>query len=85
MKVVKRKLGREKAHGQAHLGDRVIEIDPRLQGRKLMEILIHESMHILNPSFSETEIIKQSKKITQVLWKENFRRVETEKGQPLQK
>lgn len=85
MKVVRRKLGREKLYGQADLGDNTIEIDSRLQGRKLMEILIHEAMHILNPTFSESKVVEQSKKITQLLWKEKFRRVETEKGDPLQK
>lgn len=84
MKVVRRKLGREKAHGQALLGEGVIEIDPRLTGKKQMEILIHEALHLLNPEWEEGKVVKQSRKLTQLLWKENYRRVDNEKGPPLQ-
>jgi hypothetical protein len=33
MKVVRRKLGKEKADGLAHIDDNTIEIDERLKGR----------------------------------------------------
>ena len=76
MKVVYRKLGKEKAWGQAHTDSNMIEIDPRLKGRKKMEILIHESLHILNPEWSETKVIDQSKKLSNLLWKEHYREVD---------
>lgn len=84
MKVQYKKLGREKAWGSAHLDDNTIEIDSRLKGRKLMEILIHEALHILNPTFSETKVVEQSKRLTQLLWSQHFRKVDNEKGPPLQ-
>jgi hypothetical protein len=84
MKVVRRKLGKEKAHGIAYLNDNVIVIDPRITGRKQLEILIHEALHLLNPEFSEPKVVKQSKKLTNLLWKEHFRKVDNEKGPPLQ-
>lgn len=83
MKVIKRKLGREKAYGLAH-SDGIIEIDERLKGRKLLEILIHEALHILNPTHEEDEVVKQSKALTKLLWKEGYRLTDNELGQPLQ-
>lgn len=76
MKVVYRKLGKEKAWGQAHVDTNTIEIDPRLRGRKKMEILIHEALHILNPEMSETKVLEQGRKIANLLWKQHFRQVD---------
>lgn len=76
MKVVYRKLGKEKAWGQAHIDSNTIEIDPRLKGRKKMEILIHEAIHLLNPEMSETKVLEQGRKIANLLWKQNFRQVD---------
>jgi hypothetical protein len=73
MKVIHRKLGREHAYGQALLGENTIEIDSKLKKRKHLEIMIHEIMHILNPKMSETQVLKQSKKMAMVLWKEGYR------------
>lgn len=76
MKVVYRKLGKERAWGQAHTDSNTIEIDPRLKGRKKMEILIHEALHILNPDMSETKVLEQGRKIANLLWKQHFRQVD---------
>lgn len=84
MKIVFKKLGREKAWGSANLADNTIEIDPRLKGRKHLEILIHEAMHIMNPEWLESKVVQQSKRLTQLLWKQHFRKVDNDKGQPLQ-
>jgi hypothetical protein len=84
MKVVSKKLGREKAWGSANLDDNTIEIDPRLTGRKHLEILIHEAMHLMNPEWTEKEVIRQSKKLTLLLWKQEYRKVDNQKGHPLQ-
>jgi hypothetical protein len=83
-KVIEVKLGRERAYGQAHLDENIIEIDKRLTGRKRMEIIIHEAMHLLNAEMTEEEVIRQSKAICQTLWKEHYRRVDNDKGLPLQ-
>lgn len=77
MKVVNKKLGREKAWGQAHCDDNLIEIDPRLQKKEHLIILLHEGLHLLNPSFSETEIIKHSKKLATLLWRQGYRKCDT--------
>jgi len=78
-KVVYRKLTREKAWGQAWHCDTspLVEIDPRLGygSRRMMEVLIHEASHLIQPELSETKIDAIGKYICDVLWKENYRRV----------
>ena len=74
MHVVTKKLGREKIWGQAHLHENIIELDPRLDRKKHLEILIHEALHLLNYEWSETKVIHQSKKLANVLWKQGYRK-----------
>lgn len=83
IKVIYKKLGREQAHGIAE-SDGIIYIDPRLKGRKEMEILIHECHHLLNPEHSEEETIRQSVILTKLLWKMGYRKVDNSKHLPLQ-
>ncbi|HEY8688819.1 MAG TPA: hypothetical protein VIM07_06255 [Chitinophagaceae bacterium] len=78
MQIVFKKLGRERAWGQAYTDDNIIELDPRLEGKRHLEILIHEAFHLLNCDWSETKVIKQSKKLSSVLWKQGYRKNETE-------
>jgi len=52
IKIIYKKLGREQAHGIAE-SDGNIYLDPRLKGKKHLEIMIHEILHILNPTDSE--------------------------------
>jgi hypothetical protein len=78
IKVRYRKLGREKVNGWAHLGDNLIEIDERLRGKQLLEILIHEAFHLQNPSWEEEEVIRKSKELTTILWKEGIRPIEND-------
>ena len=59
IKIIYKKLGREQAHGIAE-SDGNIYLDPRLKGKKHLEIMIHEILHILNPTDSELAIIKKS-------------------------
>ena len=76
MKIVYRKLGKEKAWGQAHNDDMIIELDPRLKGKHHLTVLIHEILHLQNPSWSETEVINKSRQMANQLWKENYRRID---------
>jgi hypothetical protein len=83
-----KKLGRRKALGIVEDGDDIIYIDPRLKGRKHLEILIHEAMHILWPHIvkndEEDEVIMISVELTKMLWAEGFRRVDTDESAPYQ-
>lgn len=83
IKIIYKKLGREQAHGIAE-SDGNVYLDPRLKGKKHLEILLHEVLHLLNPNDSELSIIKKSITLTKVLWKEGYRRVDDTNDEPLQ-
>lgn len=83
IKIIYKKLGREQAHGIAE-SDGNIYLDPRLKGKKHLEICVHEVLHLLNPNDSELAIIKKSITLTKVLWKEGYRRVDDTNDEPLQ-
>ncbi|CAB5218534.1 hypothetical protein UFOVP213_27 [uncultured Caudovirales phage] len=83
IKVIYKKLGREQAHGIAE-SDGIIYIDPRLRGRKEMEILIHEAYHLLQPEAEEDEVIEKSVTLTKLLWRLGYRKVDNSKHLPLQ-
>jgi hypothetical protein len=74
-KVVWVKLGRQKAWGQATIGEGLIEIDPRLGAKRQLEVLCHEQGHLTFPEKSEAEIDRLGKDLAAVLWAENYRRV----------
>ena len=76
IKVKYSKLGRKLAWGLAHISKRLIEIDERAKGKKHLEILNHEALHILFPKLTEDEIIKASIELTNLLWKENYRKTD---------
>lgn len=81
IRIKYRKLG--KAWGLAH-SDGLIEIDSRAKGKKHLEIIIHEVLHLLLPEASEEEVVQKSVILTKLLWKENYRRVEPHEDIPLQ-
>lgn len=82
IKVVHRKLGREKAWG---IADDYIELDERLRGKKHLEILLHESLHILFPNMAESAVIDNSIVLTNTLWSQHYRRIDNDTSQRLQK
>ncbi len=84
IKVVERKMLREVAIGKAHSDDNLIEIDPRLKGKKYLEILIHEALHLLYPKASEAEVIKKSITMTNLLWEQGYRKIDNTNSDPLQ-
>jgi len=83
IKIIYRKLGKEQAYGISS-SDGVIEIDERLKGRKMLEVLIHEILHLLNPKDDEKTIIRKSVTLTKVLWKEGYRKIDDTIDLPLQ-
>ena len=81
MKIVYRKLGKEKVNGSqvdglAYFNPDKIEIDSRLKGKRHLEVLIHEILHIQNKEWGEDEVLKKSKQLCNLIWKENYRRIE---------
>jgi hypothetical protein len=62
----------------------VIELDKSLKGKKHLEILLHELLHIILPEAEEEEIVKKSVTLCNTLWHEKYRRVDDKEGIPLQ-
>ena len=75
VKVVWRKLGRERAWGQATIGEDLIEIDPRLGAKRQLEVLCHEQVHLCFPQLSEPEVDRAGKVLAKMLWAQDYRRV----------
>jgi len=84
IKVRYLKLGRTKAWGLADISRRVVELDERLKGKKHLEILTHELIHLLLPDATEEEVEEISINLTQVLWSEGYRRIDESPHEPLQ-
>jgi hypothetical protein len=68
-----KKLG--KSWGLAH-PEGYIEVDQRLKSKKLLEIIVHECVHLLNPDDSEEAVIRKSIMLTNTLWHEKYRRID---------
>ena len=64
------------ARGTADINTGEIFIDKRLKGHELLEILIHEILHIQNPTWSEAKIIGHSQELAGILWTQGFRKVD---------
>lgn len=84
IKVVYKKLGRANAWGLADDTNRVVELDERLKGKKHLEILTHEVIHLLLPDASEEEVEEISINLTNILWREGYRRIDNSAEDPLQ-
>ncbi len=70
--VVERKLGRHKADG-FWSPNGVIEIDPRLKGRRRLEVLIHEMMHERFQHWTEEHVAREAEVLARFLWKQGVR------------
>ena len=88
-KVVYRKLGKEGAWGQAwtHRKKPLIEVDPRLGARRMLEVMCHEVLHVALPHLTdhppkskaykkgEAEIDRLGKAVSDLLWREGYRKM----------
>ena len=78
-KVIHKKLGKHKVWGYACEANNTIELDTRLKGYRHLLYLVHEHLHILNPTWSETKVRKQSSAMARLLWAQHYRRVDNSK------
>ena len=83
IKVKYKKLGKERAWGLAD-SDGTVYIDSRLKGKKALEILIHECVHLLWKEENEEEVISKSISLCNAIWNQRYRRIEEDKEQLLQ-
>lgn len=75
VKIVERKLLREKADGQADNIKKVIEIDPRVSEDRRMVVLVHEALHLADWDMPEEKVTKLAEFVGPVLWKHGYRRI----------
>ena len=75
IKVVERKLARERAWGLCWQGEGKIEVDPRQRPRRYLKTLCHELLHHAFPSTSETRVDRAAGVMADVLWRQGFRRM----------
>jgi hypothetical protein len=73
--LIERKLGRERAAGQAH-SDGLIEIDPRQRARDRLDTIIHEASHIALPDASERDVARMARVAARLLWRDRWRRID---------
>lgn len=76
IKLVFRKLGKEKAHGLAYKEERAIHIDERLKGQQKLDVLIHEIIHIQQPNWGEARVEGNARELARILWDNNLRFIE---------
>ena len=81
IKVVYKKLGRSSAWGQA---SDFIEIDPRARGKKHLEVILHEGVHVLLPVLSEDAVEGIAILLANTLWEDGYRKVDNSNEIPLQ-
>lgn len=85
-RVYFRKLGRENANGQATDAGRtkIIEIDPRIKGKLLLDTFIHERLHFIFPDLHESRkenpdadgVQEVAEILTDFLWQHGYRRTD---------
>lgn len=74
----------KKVWGLADSDKNTIQLDLSLKGKKHLEILLHEMIHMICPFFTEEKVEEDSIYYANILWKENYRRVEVENSEPMQ-
>jgi len=71
-KVIYKRL--RKVWGWSDHEKNIIELSDQLKGKKHLEILVHEHLHILIIPYDEAHIKEMAKKIANLLWEQNYRR-----------
>jgi|19_taG_2_1085344.scaffolds.fasta_scaffold80589_1 hypothetical protein len=76
IRIRERKLGKHKAVGLAHPNG-LVEIDPRQSAKEYLDTMIHELLHVIDPSkeWDEKTVEKAARTITLFLWRAGFRRI----------
>lgn len=74
IRVIEKKLGRERALGMAYMGEDTVEIDPRQSPQEYMDTVVHEVLHIAQPDMAESTVAKTARKISSTLWRLGYRR-----------
>lgn len=61
--------------GLACKEDNTIELDPNIMGKKeRLRVLVHEALHLADWKAGEVKVDRVSREITDVLWKQGYRK-----------
>ena len=68
-RIVRRKLGKENADGQAieTMDEVILEYDSRLTGRRRLETILHEALHLACPWMNEHQVLRTARYQAMVL------------------
>ena len=76
IKIKETKLGREKAMGMvAYSKNKVIFVVPRQNANDYLVTVIHVSLHLTCPDWTEEKVISVAKSLTDVVWKAGYKRI----------
>lgn len=70
----------DKVWGRADVSKRVIELDHRMDDKTLLDIVVHETAHIVLPIVDEDAVETLGKQAADVLWRLGFRRTHEDDG-----
>lgn len=82
LKIRYRKLGREQARGQFIPATNTIELDERLTDEEHLEVLLHESLHALQPHHDEETVARDAVNLARILWVDGYRRLPEQEKSP---
>lgn len=76
--IIYKKLRWRNATGLVEPDTDVIQADVRLKGHELLDVLIHEGTHILQPYLTEEAVDHIGVELSKMLWADGWRRIDME-------
>ena len=74
--IIYKKLGRRKATGLVEPYADMIHCDSRIKGKELLDVLIHEGTHILQPYLTEEAVEDIVVELSNMLWADGWRKID---------
>jgi hypothetical protein len=81
--IVYKKLRGRGATGLVESGTDIIQADIRLKGHELLDVLIHEGTHILQPYLTEESVDHIGIELSKMLWSDGWRKIDMEDLAPI--
>jgi hypothetical protein len=75
IRVVERKLGKNKCVGVFWPHRNLVEIDPRQSSKEYLNTLVHELLHAACPEMTEEGVIRVANLVARHLWKQKYRKI----------
>jgi hypothetical protein len=84
--IIYKKLRGRGATGLVEADSDLIQADIRLKGHELLDVLIHEGTHILQPYLTEEAVNDIGIELSRILWADGWRRIDMAdlKDEPVQ-